>query len=163
MVVHLIDLGGDMAITSSLKIENDKWNEELKKFYKTDNTVLKVGLWGEGSSASDNIAYRGYIHEYGVTKQNIPERSFMRKTLEIDGDRFTRFIARKLKEGYDENSVDEKWTEIGKYHQDRIQETIRRQIGFEPLKPETIKRKGSSLALIDTANMLNSITFRVEK
>jgi len=48
---------------------------------------------------------------------------------------------------------------------ENIVEGVNKQTGirgnlFQPLKPQTMRRKGSSKALIDTGSMLNSITWR---
>ena len=44
---------------------------------------------------------------------------------------------------------------------EKIQDKIRSG-DFKPLKPETIRRKGSSKPLIDKGQMVNSINIKIE-
>lgn len=51
----------------------------------------------------------------------------------------------------------------GAFLEGRVKETIQRgRPDWPPLKPSTVKRKGSDKPLIDTGKLLNSITHKVE-
>jgi len=53
---------------------------------------------------------------------------------------------------------------VGAFLEGKVKLTIQQgRPEWPPLKPETIKRKGSSKPLIDTGKLMNSITHKVEK
>lgn len=103
------------------------------------------------------------VHEFGSPAHNIPERSFLRKPLinnaaqvaNLAKNAVEKFIAGQITAEAVLGTIGEEAKSISK---EAITE------GIAPaLKPATIKRKKSSKPLIDTAQLLNSITYEVRK
>lgn len=100
----------------------------------------------------------------GVTKAHmitIPERSFIRSTVDENAGKYNRLakaLMRKIVGGQLE--LRQALGLIGAKVQADIKRRIQRGID-PPLRPRTIERKRSSKQLIDTGQLLNSITYEV--
>ena len=126
---------------------------------------MVVGVTAKSNARSDELtnADLAMIHEFGSPAHNIPERSFLRKPLinnaeavaNLAKNAIGKFIAGKI-------SAVEALGAIGEEAKGISKEAI--SDGISPaLKPATIKRKKSSKPLIDTGQLLNSITYEVRK
>ena len=102
------------------------------------------------------------IHEFGSPDHNIPERSFLRagirrgmpKFRDVNFDSLRKVVLGKM-------PVEAAIERLGVVAVGEVKREF--VVGrFKPLKPETIKRKGSSRPLIDTAQLRQSITYVVE-
>ena len=124
-----------------------------------------VGVTAKSNARSDelNNADLAMIHEFGIPAHNIPERSFLRKPLinnaeavaNLAKNAIGKFIAGEM-------SAAEALGVIGEEAKGISKEAVTN--GISPaLKPATIKRKKSSKPLIDTGQLLNSITYEVRK
>lgn len=143
-------------------IDKDRgWKKFQREIKKLNGMKSKIGLFGEGSSASNNVATRGAVHELGLG--NNPKRSFIRNTFDQFNNDLFKFIS-KMFVGLQTRklSVDRFVGVISVWFINKIKETIKVQ-DFIPLKPETIRRKGSSIILIHTSQMINSLTYKVER
>jgi len=169
-------------------IDIDKgWKQILKDALKMKSVQLKVGLFGEGNSPQNNLAYRGVVHEFGIPEGiritpkmrgflhfigihvspntqriYIPERPFMREAYDGNKSELERAVDKwytDLIEGRITLKVF--LDKIGILHTDHIKKAI--QSGsFKPLHPVTILRKGSSKPLIDQGEMIGSVKHKVE-
>ena len=124
-----------------------------------------VGVTAKSNARSDELtnADLAMIHEFGSPVHNIPERSFLRKPLinnaetvaSLAKNAIGKFIAGEI-------SAAEALGVIGEEAKGISKEAVAN--GISPaLKPATIKRKKSSKPLIDTGQLLNSITYEVRK
>ena len=100
----------------------------------------------------------------GVTSAHkivIPERSFLRSTLNENKDKATKLLIRELKGDISQGDFSGRaFAIVGENLSGEVKRKI--QSGIEPaLDPETVRRKGSSKPLIDTGNLLQSITYEV--
>lgn len=152
-----------MAITIK---DNDKAFKKLEKVIAAmASRSAVVGLFGEGD-ASENLAERGAVHEFGTRNGNIPSRPFMRQGFDNNvealsklGDALFRMMLKGKKAPSD----------ILKILSEKMVAYLKESItsggkpSFKPLKPETIRRKGSSAPLIDVGNMVGSITYKIRK
>lgn len=113
---------------------------------------------GEGAEMS-NIAL-ARIHEYGTDK--IPERSFIRSTVFEQKQAIIELITQLKTDIYKGRmTVDKALDGIGS----QVESLIKGKItdgdpAWDPLSEETIKRKGSAKPLIDTGQLLHSITYK---
>lgn len=143
-------------------IDKDRgWKRFQKDAKKLNGTISKIGLFGEGSSPANNIAYRGAVHELGLGHN--PKRPFMRNAFDKFNNDLFKFVGKTFI-----------LLQIGKVNVSRfigltsewfvtkIKEEIRAG-DFKPLKPATVRRKGTAVILIHTAQMINSLTFRMGK
>lgn len=101
-------------------------------------------------------------HEFGVPG-HIPERSFLRSTLGENKDKAAKLLVRELKGDISQGDFSGRaFAIVGEKLSGEVKRKI--QSGIEPaLDPETVKRKGSSKPLIDSGNLLQSITYEVRE
>lgn len=138
-------------------VDIDKGWREIKSNIKNLKKVnLKIGLFGDGSP-EENVAYRGAVHEYGSKKANIPSRPFMSQAFDDNIGR-NKSVIKKLLKAYIPPKIGLRSfiRKITSLHEGQIKKSIVSGT-FIPLKKGTVKKKGSSKPLIDTAVMLNSI------
>nr|DAX94561.1 MAG TPA: virion morphogenesis protein [Caudoviricetes sp.] len=126
---------------------------------------VMVGVTAKSNARSDELtnADLAMIHEFGSPAHNIPERSFLRKPLinnaeavaNLAKNAIGKFIAGEI-------SAAEALGVIGEEAKGISKEAVTN--GINPaLNPATIKRKKSSKPLIDTGQLINSITYEVRK
>ena len=124
-----------------------------------------VGVTAKSNARSDKLtnADLALIHEFGSPAHNIPERSFLRKPLinnaeavaNLAKNAIGKFIAGEI-------SLEAALGYVGEEAKGISKEAVTN--GISPaLKPATIKHKKSSKPLIDTGQLLNSITYEVRK
>lgn len=124
----------------------------------------KVG-WLESASYKDGtpVAYVATIHEFGAPSRNIPPRPFMRPAVDDHGLEWMQLLAQGARQamatGADGRDVLELVTL-------RAAGDVARKIQAvtsPALKPLTIKRKGFEKPLVDTGQMIQSVTGKVER
>lgn len=125
--------------------------------------VVGVTAKTNGRSGEFSNAELAAIHEFGSPAHNIPERSFLRKPLisnaaviaNLAKNAVGKFITGQITAEAALGALGEEAKNIS-----RVAITE----GITPtLKPATIKRKKSTKPLIDTGQLLNSITYEVRK
>lgn len=146
-------------VTVKTTANADAWREIVSRVNRSGAQRVRAGILHD-----PHLAFIGKIHEYGAPRANIVERSWMRSVFKIRRDEIIAlqkkllklFMARKITElDYLETLGD--W--IAKAMQDQI---VRYgAFLFQPLKPATVKRKGSNMPLVDTQAMANAITWQV--
>lgn len=99
-------------------------------------------------------------HEFGVPG-HIPERSFLRSTLGENEGKAAGLLIRELKADISQGDFSGRaFSIVGEKLSGEVKRKI--QSGINPeLDPKTVARKGSSKPLIDTGNLLQSITYEV--
>ncbi|MEI6807032.1 MAG: hypothetical protein WCK49_11125 [Myxococcaceae bacterium] len=125
---------------------------------------VSIGIHQEqGSKAHGEftVAQIAAVHEYGSPENNIPQRSFIRDTHDLN----LRANLKRLKRMQEQVLMGkltqhEALTFLGEVASKQM--TSRINQGIAPaLKPATIKHKGSSTPLIDTGQLKGSIGFEV--
>ncbi len=144
------------------------------------NHVVKVGV--QGADAEQHVDAHltmvglATVHEFGATIQHpgggggaaghhvvIPERSFIRATVDANGDEYRAIIRRLADQVLMGTLTAEK--ALGRLGL-RIVSDIQGRIeaGIAPaLAPATVRAKGSSKPLIDTGALKNAVTFVVDE
>lgn len=141
--------------------------------------VLEVGIMGEKASEVHKVknekgelvspqkpltnAFIGAVHEYGSVSRGIPARSFLRMPIRMKLASVLQkaglFFVDMVKKG-----KYAQWLgNLGLELEDVIYEAFHSR-GFgqwQALKPQTIKRKGSDMPLLDTGQLSASISSRV--
>jgi phage gpG-like protein len=129
---------------------------------------VKVGILGSrgGKQTTDGgitVIELAAIHEFGAPRAHIPERSFIRRTMtqrEQDIVRKAAGLARAYITG--KISMEQALNMLGAWAAAQIKNTITADEHIPPpLKPRTIERKGSDRPLVDTGQLVNSITWKV--
>lgn len=149
----------------SSKFKRKKINggvEALKKRVETPGTV-DVGIIDAGKHLSGDITVAGigFAHEFGTA--TIPERSFIRSTTQErkkDIISLQTELLKKISNG--SMKVKTGLGLIGEFLSAAIKEKIV-AINSPPNAPATIAKKESSNPLIDTSQLKNSITYKVNK
>jgi hypothetical protein len=141
------------------------WNRIKEQLGSLKNIEIQIGLFGEGDSPENNVAFRGAVHEYGVPFEQgsrIPRRKFMSKAWDEnlqDIEEFKKNEYDKVLKG--QQNIKTMLDKIGVKHEGQIKRMIK-EGNFEKLSEKTIAKKGSSKPLIDTAVMVNSIKYRIK-
>jgi phage gpG-like protein len=166
-----------MGTTIKVKVIDRGW-EGIKarvQALRGGAAVVSVGVQGTQAAANHQgtrltVGQLATIHEFGkVIRQPrlnrtivIPERSFLRATVDIYRDA----IARRqvlLSQGYilGKFQLRPAMELLGQYVVGLVKQRIANRIP-PPNSPWTIARKGSSTPLVDTGQLRNSITYKVD-
>ena len=132
---------------------------------KDDQPYVKIGFPEENVESKTGasgltVAQVATFHEFGT--ENIPERSFIRSAVAENRDKISKLIE-GLKPSILQGSSLKALSIVGEYVQTLIKSKIQTgDSSWAELRPSTIRRKGSSKALIDTGQMLNSVRYVVK-
>lgn len=123
-----------------------------------ENLQLKVGFL-EGSTYDGVIPVPmvAATNEFGNPANNQPPRPFFRNAISNHEAEWQEAAARFIENGDETRDV---LSLLGEVIVDDIKESIR-TLDAPPLSPVTIARKGFDKPLIDTSNMLNSVSYEV--
>jgi phage gpG-like protein len=145
---------------------SNRWEELKERNREAGKVHVRVGVFGdEKHEGSEDLTLveLAAIHEFGSPAAGIPERSFIRATINAKHDEIKKLLhglAKQVVRG--EITAERGLNLIGTYIAAEMKKTItqRKTVGPEPqeLKQATIDRKGSSTPLLDTAQLKNSIT-----
>lgn len=153
-------------MASSNKVEEKDFG--LKKFFQRlkvfDGLEVVVGIPKEAGSqereGGTTLAEIAATHEFGAG--NIPQRSFLRATFDIHEKKYASILEKATAKVLKNANPKQALFVLG--------ETARRDVvtrineGIPPPNaPLTIARKGSSLPLVDTGMLRNSITAVVQE
>jgi phage gpG-like protein len=153
--------------------DNERGYEALKReFAKMAEfkPEVKVGILGdaEKNARTDGLTNVeiGTVHEFGSPSEGIPERSFLRSTMEAKGDEYRATLGRELRQAFGQKGLELQESallvleRLGMRASADVKERIRE--GIAPANaPETVERKGSSTPLVDTGQLINSISWQV--
>lgn len=140
------------------------WKELEQRLNALSSTAhVLVGVQGASGDAQHRdsemtVAELASIHEFGL---GVPERSFLRSTMDENEGQLLR-LASQLGQGV----IDGKFSQqqalglLGTKAQGLVVEKIREHID-PPNAPSTVKQKGSSTPLIDSAQLVQAITYEV--
>ena len=145
-----------------LKDIDPKALDRLRQRLVGDNRVVNVGV-PEGKREEDGtpVAMIAAVHEFGSPSQGIPERPFLRVAVQRNRQKYVRLNRINLvKMLRGQATVEQALGQLGEMAKGDVQTEIRSG-DFAPLKPATIKRKGSSRPLIDTGQMVQSIAWEL--
>lgn len=150
-------------MTGKVTVDDRVWREIKKRLARLARGAAKVGIVGADAGADhggSTNAEIGAAHEYGT--ESIAQRSFIRQTFEKKRADMIRLKAALAKRVIEMTLEPEAAIGLlGAWGAGAIKATITRDGEFAPLKPATIARKGSSRPLVDSAQMLNSISWLV--
>lgn len=123
-----------------------------------------VGIPAAANQTSDSgttLAVIAATHEFGSPKAGIPERAPLRSSMVANQQRYVRLQESSLKAVMSgQMTMDQAMEKLGMAAAADAQAHIA-EGEFTPLKPATIRRKGSDKPLIDTGQFRQSITHEV--
>lgn len=150
-----------MTVISDTKVEDKDlgFNAIIKQIKKLEGSETDIGLWGDGEPDS-NLAARAAIHEYGSASGKIPSRPYNRKAFDKNLKRIKEVITKLYDVMLLRRITAKKLLgQLGDWYTGVLKDSI--TFGkFKALKPATIKAKGSTRTLIDTADMRNRTTHK---
>ncbi len=149
------------------KNDNSLFVAYEKNLQQFKDSVVKAGILAKDGSENHSegitVFQIGMIHEFGVPEKNIPRRSFIRVPIENNIKEITKLIENNHRlVGENAMSAKVALDRIGLKAQNTIKQSFRNN-DWKPLKRATVKRKGSSRPLIDTGQLIGSISYIVEK
>lgn len=151
MTVKVVDKGWNAYIARSIGI-----NDKFSKVGYPNGASPGTGKGTKPPKTMEEIIDIAVVHEFGTA--NIPMRAHVRSTFDEDKEALAKRVVVELTQILEGKSTPEvSLKRLGEWHASRIKRKIK-EGDFTPLAPETIKRKKSDKPLIDTAQMLNSIT-----
>lgn len=149
------------------RLDLDKWEVQVGL---PENKPHKLPRKNKGSKVKAavakvlaTLAQIGAAHEFGVPKLGIPERPWLRPGIRSGTEDYIRLNRRniiRIMKG--EMTGAQALQQLGAMAVGKVQKYIRNGV-FAPLKAATIRRKGSDKPLIDTGQMMQSITFVVRE
>lgn len=155
-------------MAKNIEIDDKKYHELLRDIKElADEPKVAVGILAkddarENSGTITNVEL-GTIHEFGAPDAGIPERSFLRAGIDENKSELNTLTDKLLGQVLDgKESIPRALGLIGQKAVAVIKNRIAE--GIEPpLKTKTINRKGSSKPLVDTGQLVNSITYEVRE
>lgn len=108
----------------------------------------------------ENNAILGYLHENGSPANNLPARPFLKPAIEGCSEKIATLFKDGVKRGMAGRTICER---VGLYAQAQVKDYIVKGENFAPLSPKTIAQKGSTKPLIDTAQLLNSVSYVIRE
>lgn len=147
-----------MAITY-----NDYRLRELKRELTRKLSAVQVGIFSHAPrrDTRSNLSNfeLGLIHEFG--NRHIPARSFLRSAFYDNQAAYKDLVARLAHSVFQERmSLYDAMDHLGKWGVDKVQEKIRSNIP-PPLSPDTIRKKGHALALVESGQLYDSIEYKL--
>lgn len=147
--------------TRLLKDVDLKVFDDLKRRF-IGARVVKVGFpQGKAEADGTPVAMIAATHEFGSPERGIPERSFLRSSMHENAQKYVRLnklnLVSILRGGL---TADQALGQLGEMAKGDVQVKIRSG-DFTPLKQATMDRKGSSKPLVDTGQMVQSVSYEV--
>lgn len=148
-----------------IKRSNPKAIEKIQKRIKKAKkaTAARVGFpkaEPHAESEGETIPEIAFKHEFGEGR--VPERSFMRTTLFENKAEITKMLSIEGKAVVNgQANIQTALGKVGLKTADLMKVTLIK-LKDPPNSPYTIAKKGSSNPLIDTGQMVNSITWEVK-
>ena len=122
-------------------------------------TSVVVGV--RGHRGQELIRYAA-VNEFGSADGHIPERSYLRSTVDRNGAKYAQLLTEAVEHAVDlsPNAQYEKLAQLGAIAAGDVQLTIT-ELRSPPNAPSTIRAKGSDNPLIDTGRLRQSIDYEV--
>lgn len=152
-----------MARNVKIKIVDKGWEKYLKAIPSLRNSYTRVGFpAGEdpapGDKTFDQVVQVAAVHEFGAPKVNIPERSFLRSTFDEQREPINQALEKVYEQvAAGQRTTRQAFSRVGEWFKGKVQNKIR-DLKSPALATETIKRKGSANPLVDTGQMMQSVT-----
>ena len=159
-----------MAVENGVILNLDRLEEMMRKTQELASTQVLVGIPAANTSRKDgpiSNAALGYIHEMGSPARNIPARPWLGPPVNRMKDEAAAMLKQAAELRFDGKTpeADQVLNALGLTAQNKVKANLVAggDPAFAPNAPSTIARKGSDSPLINTAQLLNSITYVLRK
>lgn len=156
----------DTGVTVTL----DRTDAIVKQITALTKTAVMVGIQAANAGRREGPignAQLGYIAEHGSPAKNIPARPWLIPVVNRLKDQAVAMLkqAAEFDLGGEPAKAQNQLNALGLMAQSALKANITAggDPAFAPNAPATIARKGSSRPLVDTAQLLNSITYVIRK
>lgn len=124
---------------------------------------VKVGVpAGRTESDGTSIALIARVHEFGAPSVGIPERPFLRNTIMANLEKYKRLNRINIIKYFQGTiTMEQALGQLGLMAAADVKQFIHNN--SYQLKPATIAAKGSSRALVDTGQLVQSILYEIER
>lgn len=157
-----------MNILVKGKFPKEQILREFKRQMDHSGQTLVVGILADHNARPKDKkggmtnAEIGMIHEFGVPSRGIPQRSFLRATLDSQKHELFNLLAHQLPKKSGSINVVGILKVVGAWLVGQVQKRMSQ--GIPPaLQPATVAAKGSSKPLINTGQLRSSISYEVHK
>lgn len=156
-----------LAIENGVIVNLDRLDEMMKTVSDIASTAVLVGIPAEknqrrGGDAINNAAL-GYIAEHGSPARNIPARPWLGPPVNRMRDEAVAMLQKAATLRFDGKAAeaDQVLHALGLTAQNKVKDNIVSggDPAFAPNAPATVAAKGSDRPLVDTAQMLNSVSY----
>ena len=146
-------------MTRSAVIDRDLgYRKVVGRLLGAGNLGVTVGVHQD---EGQDLATRAAVNEFGSDDGHVPERSFLRSTLDSNDRSYTELMADGIDRMLDGESPSAAFAPLTRTVVDDVKRTI--DSGVDPANaPGTIARKGHGHTLIDSGDMRDAITARIE-
>lgn len=159
-----------MTSNVTMKVIKDidqKVFDDLRRRLENGKHQVRIGFPAgvQHNSEGDSIAMAelAAVHEFGAHSVGIPERPFMRTSIQKNRTRYVALTRQNIKKILQKQmDIRTALGQLGELAKGDMQKEIA-QGSFAPLKPSTIRRKGSSKPLIDSGQMRQSIAWELDE
>lgn len=159
-----------MAVENGIILNLDRVEEMMRTVKDLAATQVLVGIPAANSPRQGdpiNNATIGYIHEMGSPAHNIPARPWLGPPVNRMKDEAAAMLRKAAELRFDSKAAeaDQVLHALGLTAQNKVKTNITSggDPKFAPNAPSTIARKGSDRPLVDTAQLLNAITYVLRK
>lgn len=156
-----------MPIAIKVKDIDRGWGRLLRGVKEAKNGHVKVGYFAgpEAQRPGEPVTNveLAVIHEFGAPGAKIPERSFIRSTVDANRAEYVAILSKCLKKAVmGRMDFHQAFGILGEKVKADIQNRVRNGSGIPPPNaPYTIAKKGSARPLVDSGRMIDSITYVV--
>lgn len=135
--------------------------KNLKAMGRKGGVSVLVGVRGKEGAEQVLIAA---VNEFGSSDGRIPERSYLRSTVDENRDRYLKALEAASRAG-EAQGPGTLTRELGKVAQVAVGDIQRkiRDLDTPPNAPSTIRKKGTDNPLIDTGRLRQSIDWEIER
>lgn len=154
-------------VTLVIKDIDPRAFDDLRRRLEAGNHQVRIGfpagVQHKGDGDSIAMAELAAVHEFGAPSVGIPERPFMRVSLQKNRPAYVALNRQNIKKILQKQmDIRTALGRLGELAKGDMQKEIA-QGSFAPLKPSTIRRKGSSRPLVDSGQMRQSIAWEIDE
>ena len=146
-------------MTAGKVVDIDRgYSDLLQSLRSMTNVQVVVGVRSDGGSP--DIADIAFWNEFGTDDGHVPERSFLRSTMDENRDAYARLMTAAVKKVTKGAKTRNAYRVVGR----RIVFDVQRKISHgvaPPNAPSTIAKKGSATPLLDTGALRSAVDFEV--
>lgn len=151
-------------VKAKIKVRDLGMTAILRELHKVGGVHITVGVHGDAKPRSGDGADQVLVaaaNEFGTSDGHVPERSFIRSTIDARRSQIGALTSNTLGKVADgKQTAKDAAGVVGLFVENAIKKTIT-VLSDPPNAPSTIARKGSSNPLIDTGQLRQAITHKV--